>query len=434
MSESKPGRPDFKLTWVHLSDIHFGAGGAHAAVERADVLGALIADLRVMTSRVPSIDQVVLSGDVAFSGGTLDAAEYAEANKFLHSLCGTLSLGSEAVLVVPGNHDVDRSVATSEDDVRRWLDELRTQGRPVDEAVAADRDRLRLGARMSKYLRFAQDFGQSLATGDIGLGFWTTLVEARDDLRVRISGGNTALLSQGDDDRGKLQLGLSQLQSLQLSSDEHDVLILVTHHPLDWLGDQATIEPRVRRLVDVHLYGHVHEADSERASRGGGGDIVRVVAGAVHEYDNRERHGTDNYGYSVCSLFRAPDGDLGLRVWPRIWNPRDADFRTDVRSVPDGQVFVDHSIPQHGERAQRRRARGRDGERADDPRDATERLLWRASERSARRLGARRTAYPLDLSIAELHARGVYVPAGFARYNADGAGLGIEGWPRVRVR
>lgn len=41
-------------------------------------------------------------------------------------------------------------------------------------------------------------------------------------------------------------------------------------------------------------------------------------------------------------------------------------------------------------------------------------LLWAASDRSARRLGARRTAYPLDLSIAELHNRGLYVPATFS--------------------
>lgn len=42
------------------------------------------------------------------------------------------------------------------------------------------------------------------------------------------------------------------------------------------------------------------------------------------------------------------------------------------------------------------------------------RILWTASDRSARRLGARRTAYPLDLSIAELHNRGLYVPATFS--------------------
>ncbi|MFJ6675098.1 hypothetical protein ACIQMJ_28680 [Actinosynnema sp. NPDC091369] len=41
--------------------------------------------------------------------------------------------------------------------------------------------------------------------------------------------------------------------------------------------------------------------------------------------------------------------------------------------------------------------------------------LWRASDDSVRRLGSRRTAYPLDLSIAELHDRGLYVPTAFTK-------------------
>nr|BFE49917.1 hypothetical protein GCM10017745_33440 [Saccharothrix mutabilis subsp. capreolus] len=41
--------------------------------------------------------------------------------------------------------------------------------------------------------------------------------------------------------------------------------------------------------------------------------------------------------------------------------------------------------------------------------------LWRASEDSLRRLGARRTAYPLDLSITELHDRDLYVPTTFTK-------------------
>jgi hypothetical protein len=52
-------------------------------------------------------------------------------------------------------------------------------------------------------------------------------------------------------------------------------------------------------------------------------------------------------------------------------------------------------------------------------------LLWAASERSARRLGARRTAYPLDLSIAELHKRGLYIPATFSDLAGNMASLEV---------
>lgn len=52
--------------------------------------------------------------------------------------------------------------------------------------------------------------------------------------------------------------------------------------------------------------------------------------------------------------------------------------------------------------------------------------LWVASERSARRLGARRTAYPLDLSIAELHSQGLYVPATFSSPGGNAAVVDVE--------
>ncbi len=41
-------------------------------------------------------------------------------------------------------------------------------------------------------------------------------------------------------------------------------------------------------------------------------------------------------------------------------------------------------------------------------------------------MGARRTAYPLDLSIAQLHGRGVYVPASFTDQARDLAGVGVD--------
>jgi predicted phosphodiesterase len=416
----------FRLTWLHLSDIHFGAGGAHGKVDRDDILDALVADIQRMREGVPSIDQVIVSGDIAFSGGALKATEYEEAHSFLTGLGASLGLANDAILVVPGNHDIDRSVARDDHDVRRWLDELRLRGRPVDEALASDHDRARLSSRMSNYLRFAQNFGECVGTGDsVGLGNWSTLIEARDDLRVRMAGANTALLSQGDDDHKLLQLGLTQLQNLRINIEDHDVLVFVTHHPLDWLRDHDVADPRVRRAADVHLYGHVHEADSERRSRGGGNELIRVVAGAVHEYDAKGKAGTGSYGYSVGSLFVGPSQQLGLRLWPRRWTRRNAEFRVDVESVPDGEVFVDHII---GERtASTRRQRLESGRAtADGPDTSVERLLWRASDRSARRLGARRTAYPLDLSIAELHARGVYVPASFTDIVGDAESVGVD--------
>ncbi len=152
MSDPKPARSDFTLTWLHLADLHVGVDSGH---DRTEMLAALADDVRRLPAGVPPIDQVIVSGDVAFSGGAHDAAEYQRADAFLRTLCKALGLGTDSVLMVPGNHDVDRTIAVGDDDVRRWVDELRTRGRPLDEAIAGDRDRLRLSVRMRRYLAFA---------------------------------------------------------------------------------------------------------------------------------------------------------------------------------------------------------------------------------------------------------------------------------------
>jgi 3',5'-cyclic AMP phosphodiesterase CpdA len=395
----------FKLTWLHLSDIHFGHGRRYAAAERDDVLEALLEDVLDLRgrARIPPVDQIVVSGDIAYSGGALLASEYEDARRYLLRVGERLQLGPDAVLVVPGNHDVDRRVAEGDDDVRRLLAELR-QGGPVEEALASPRDTERLVSRFAGYQDFAQNFGAGLeGDGSSHPLFWSTLIDARDDLRVRIAGGNSALLSQGDDDEGKLQLGLRQLREILQPGGAHDVSVLITHHPLDWMRDAAEAEARVERWADLHLCGHVHRAESRTGSRGGGSGLVRIVAGATHEFDTAAGRGTGSFTYSVTSLYRDAQGSIWARIWPRRWVPSRIAFRVDPESVPDGHTYVDHLV--------RESRRGTDVPATTDRTDAVQRL-WKASERSVRRIGARRTAYPLDMNIAELHRRGLYVEAG----------------------
>ncbi|WP_018681495.1 hypothetical protein [Actinokineospora enzanensis] len=55
-----------------------------------------------------------------------------------------------------------------------------------------------------------------------------------------------------------------------------------------------------------------------------------------------------------------------------------------------------------------------------------DRSLWTAAAESVKRLGARRTAYPLDLSIAELHAQGLYVAAGFTKLTGKQTAVSVD--------
>jgi hypothetical protein len=96
---------------IHLSDIHFRKGEVGTAMDpNAHLRGELLSDAVAQCERIGAApDAVLVSGDVAFGG---DPDEYAYALSWLDELCRALSTTLSSVFVIPGNHDVLRSVAS----------------------------------------------------------------------------------------------------------------------------------------------------------------------------------------------------------------------------------------------------------------------------------------------------------------------------------
>jgi predicted MPP superfamily phosphohydrolase len=95
------------LTWLHLSDLHFRASQAHNSNV---VLKALLRDIRERIQKDGlHPDFLAVTGDIAFSG---QPAEYALARAFLDDLLAATDLPRERLFLVPGNHDVNRSLVT----------------------------------------------------------------------------------------------------------------------------------------------------------------------------------------------------------------------------------------------------------------------------------------------------------------------------------
>ena len=105
------------ITWLHISDLHFRTSQAYDANV---VLRALLRDVaeRIEQEGLQP-DFLAVSGDIAFSG---QPAEYDLARRFFDDLLRTTELPKERLFLVPGNHDVNRSLVSRG---RRWrLDEL----------------------------------------------------------------------------------------------------------------------------------------------------------------------------------------------------------------------------------------------------------------------------------------------------------------------
>jgi 3',5'-cyclic AMP phosphodiesterase CpdA len=335
------GRPLF--SWLHLSDIHLGHGSAGHQRDQQMVLNRLVSDLSRRPPAFQHVDAVFVTGDIAFSGGLRQQDEYEQATSFLAQVCKELGIDKRQVYVVPGNHDVQRE--TESDNIRRTFVESLRDGALLDGALAKANERELLEARFANYRRFAASFGESRDAL-----WWTQSLTGRQGLRIRLLGLNSALLCLDDSDHGKLQFGLTQLDALlperNGTTPLEEYIIVLTHHPLEWLQERDEARRWIRGYAHLHLCGHMHDPHALRMSSGTGSDLVQIMAGTVHaEEQYTGRTGTRRIqdslppigqGYNLGSLVLSPEGQLHVCFRPRAWSHKNKRFQSDTDCTPDG--------------------------------------------------------------------------------------------------
>jgi len=332
--------PRVLFSWLHLSDVHFGHRDPGHRWDQQLVLDSLNKDIASHGGRaVPTPNAILVTGDVAFSGSS---DEYTTARTWLLDVAGYLSLSAAEIFIVAGNHDVDRTVDKKKRSAARLVQRLREGKESLDEVLSNSEDKALLCSRIESYLSFAATFPHLTSPDPL---FWSHSLVSPLGLPVRIVGLNTALLAADDGDQGKLWLGKEALARTITSIPEGELVIVLTHHPFreHWLADQSTADTWIRRRGSVHLFGHIHDADSEEARYGTGSGIVRIAAGAVHG-DKLPPGQPASHGYSFAAVVQAADGSLHLRVWPRRWSEKKKTFVSDIENTPDDRSFAEHSL------------------------------------------------------------------------------------------
>ena len=96
------------VAYIHLSDIHFGQERGGAVVVHTDVKNRLIDDIRTEVTKLASAKAhgVIITGDIAYGG---KRSEYDEAARWLDRVADAAKCDITDILVVPGNHDIDRA-------------------------------------------------------------------------------------------------------------------------------------------------------------------------------------------------------------------------------------------------------------------------------------------------------------------------------------
>lgn len=300
---------------LHLSDIHFSKNDSGDVYDLdADLRNEIERDAAELITRVGTPTAIVLTGDVAYSGKRV---EYDMADEWLERLCSALNVPREQVFVVPGNHDVDRTIINSDPliaDVhklvrlsdRKTLDTTVKRYFTLSPAAAPA-----LFAPLAQYNDFALKY-QCAVTPE--MPFWEHSIQMNDGSLLRVRGMNSTLISDSDDDDGANRLVLGLFQATCPNSDGVTYLTLC-HHPPDWLLDGEQIDDMLAARAKIQLFGHKHKLKVKRLD-----DSVRVTAGAAHP-NRREPNWLPRYNYLVLEVLGSgSERSLRVEVFARVWN------------------------------------------------------------------------------------------------------------------
>lgn len=347
------GGPTVVFRWIHLSDLHFGAGATSHRLDQRLVLRAIQADIEQMRARIKwtsPVDRLLVTGDIAYSA---QPDQYREARVGLEKLLHVAGLEARDLRLTPGNHDVDREVAKRP--LLRGLHEtLRRQPQDLDDCLADEEARQHLARKLDKYWHFVQSICPSHPGIDLGQLDWAeTIVPALfPAVNIRVVGLSTVWVSDSTDTGPPLGPGnmlLSPIQREQtFSESKRELVVLMSHHPPEWLANSCR-QHLINALAShphVHLCGHTHEAVATSQRRIGlPGRSIRYVAGAAHN----EPDATDGHSYSWGAVRFDPTEQRWQVGWaPRVFVQETQEMRpngTVYRLDSDGFVWETIEVP-----------------------------------------------------------------------------------------
>ncbi|NSZ66780.1 MULTISPECIES: metallophosphoesterase [Rhizobium/Agrobacterium group] len=308
------------VTFIHLSDIHFGQEKGGEREIHDDVKERLLVDAATKVKELGlSVEGIIVTGDVAFAG---KVSEFTDAGRWLDRLARGVGCAETSVQVVPGNHDIDRD--TISDGCRLMLDSILQGGETTfDKYLNNPFDCETLYRKLGAYLDFAEGYNCFLdKKGGIASNKLFELAPGRS---IRIMGLNSSLMCWAQEKEGDLFLGGRQ-RVLPIEPGEE--LVILCHHPLNWFNDGKTAQSYIRNRARVLMTGHEHSPSVTLDTSKPGRDLLTIASGAAVP-----PHATEDYGYTYNILTFDWDAErdaLKVMIVPRTWSDNEMDFIDDV--------------------------------------------------------------------------------------------------------
>ncbi|NET80739.1 MAG: hypothetical protein F6J94_01725 [Moorea sp. SIO1F2] len=317
------------LRWLHLTDLHMGMKGSKTLWPNVEEI--FFKDLEYLDETVGPIDLVMFTGDLTQRGSE---SEFQQLDKLLDKFWkkfGEMECEPK-FLAVPGNHDLVRpdqsdSVLINLQD--RW-DDHEFQQAFWDNSKCPERQLV--DKAFDNYLQWWQNttvpkpdiYSEGILPGD-----FSATIE-KDGFKLGILGLNSAFLQLMNGREGKLALHMRQFnQACNKSHDhgpswaqDHDACLLLTHHPQDWLTEEAQeqlkgeIYSSPERFA-LHMFGHMHQSNLSSLAEGGANPRSTLQGCSLFGIEGWGKEKKERlHGYSLCEL-KIEGNTASLSIYPR---------------------------------------------------------------------------------------------------------------------
>jgi calcineurin-like phosphoesterase family protein len=315
-----------KLTFAHLSDIHFigGFSGISAFDLDEAVRKALLLDAKNIRNTIAPVSGILITGDIAFAG---KPAEYEIALKWLEQFTDRLDCDREYVWCVPGNHDVDQSALKENTDISSIHDRIRNINPHDDQFRACLENESSSGLIFSPLKTYKEEFASRFdCLSTPKQPWWTDDLVLNDGSILRLRGLNSVLISGLKDNKEQQKMILGAAQT-EYGRDEGIEYVTLCHHPIDWLIDGEQREEALLAYSRVQLFGHKHIQKINKID-----ETLWLSAGAVHPV-RKEQNWIPRYNYLSLEVENVGTNRyLSVDVYARVWSQTERMFTREQGS------------------------------------------------------------------------------------------------------
>lgn len=307
-----------RLKFLHLSDLHFKAETTDTTFDHhSDARAKVIDTVAREVYRSGAFSGILVTGDIAFSG---KAKDYSFPKRWLYDVVKAAQCDVSQVRCIPGNHDVDRDVATSDPMLRDAIESVRATI-PADEATKRFEDYVknsseRMFASFCDYNAFAKEF-QSTTEGPNAV-VWHTDFDLNDTSTLRLLGLNTAIVCTKDDDENPHRVMLGRFQ-LNWPIDSQIACVTLCHHNPETLKDWVSVQGQWLDKARVIICGHTHQSRIRKID-----NCLLINGGALHPDEIR-----DSRSFNVIEIWVKSEEhkrDLMITVSSHDWDSTKNEF------------------------------------------------------------------------------------------------------------